>query len=354
MDDPENPRKGVTALKTIIEAEIAAQGPMPLNRYMELCLSHPEHGYYMQQQPFGAAGDFTTAPEISQMFGELIGLWLVHMWQESGAPDRFILLELGPGRGTLMADILRVAKLAPAFLDAAEVHLLESSPRLRDVQREMLGDVRHLERLEDLPEAPVFAIANEFFDALPIRQFVKNDFGWQERLVGAGLAWSLSETAPQPELDKAFQGLEIGRIVEVAAASHALANLLTKRIASQGGAALIIDYGDFDGVGDTFQAVQQHKKAKPFAAPGEADLTAHVRFKDLVQNGVAHGVASQGDFLSRLGIDARRHVLEAAGGQGLAAQQRRLVDPDEMGVLFKVLALVPEGGHNIAGFENGA
>jgi len=344
----------VTALKAIIEAEIAAQGPMPLNRYMELCLSHPEHGYYMQQQPFGAAGDFTTAPEISQMFGELIGLWLVHMWQEAGAPDRFILLELGPGRGTLMADILRVAKLAPAFLAAAEVCLLETSTRLQAVQRAALGEVRHIERLENLPDGPIFAVANEFFDALPIQQFVKNDFGWQERLVGDGFSWALSDTAQQPDLDTAFEGLETGRIVEVAAASQAVANLLTKRIATQGGAALVIDYGDFDGTGDTFQAVQQHKKADAFAAPGEADLTAHVRFKDLVQNGVAHGFATQGDFLSRLGIDARRQALEAAGGQGLDAQQHRLTGADEMGVLFKVLALVPAGCNTIAGFENGA
>lgn len=344
----------MTALKTIIEAEIAASGPMPLSRYMALCLSHPEHGYYMQQQPFGAAGDFTTAPEISQMFGELIGLWLVHMWQESGAPDHFILLELGPGRGTLMADILRVAKLAPAFLEAAEVCLLETSTRLQTVQRAALGEVRHIERLEDLPEGPVFAVANEFFDALPIQQFVKNDFGWQERLVGAALTWNLSETIQRPDLDTAFEGLETGRIVELAAASKAVANLLTKRISTQGGAALVIDYGDLDGTGDTFQAVRQHKKADPFTAPGEADLTAHVRFKDLLQNGVAHGFATQGAFLSRLGIDARRQALEANGGQGLDTQQARLVSPDEMGSLFKVLALLPEGYENIAGFENGA
>lgn len=344
----------MTALKTIIEAEIAAQGPMPLSRYMELCLSHPEHGYYMQKQPFGAAGDFTTAPEISQMFGELIGLWLVHMWQEAGAPDRFVLLELGPGRGTLMADILRVAKLAPAFLEAADVCLLEISARLCNVQRESLGEVRHIGRLEDLPKGPVFAVANEFFDALPIQQFVKNDFGWQERLVGEGLTWCLSDTVQRPELDKEFEGLETGRIVEVAAASQAMAQLLTKRISTQGGAALLIDYGDFDGTGDTFQAVQKHEQSEPFATPGEADLTAHVRFKDLVQNGVAHGFATQGEFLSRLGIDARRQALEAAGGQGLAAQHHRLVSPDEMGGLFKVLALAPEGYENIAGFEDGA
>jgi len=197
-------------------------------------------------------------------------------------------------------------------------------------------------------------VANEFFDALPIQQFVKNDFGWQERLVGAALTWNLSETIQRPDLDTAFEGLETGRIVELAAASKAVANLLTKRISTQGGAALVIDYGDLDGTGDTFQAVRQHKKADPFTAPGEADLTAHVRFKDLLQNGVAHGFATQGAFLSRLGIDARRQALEANGGQGLDTQQARLVSPDEMGSLFKVLALLPEGYENIAGFENGA
>jgi len=343
----------VTALKAIIEAEIAAQGPMPLSRYMALCLSHPEHGYYTQQQPFGAGGDFTTAPEISQMFGELIGLWLVHMWQAAGAPARFILLELGPGRGTLMADILRVAKLAPAFLDAAELCLLESSPRLQKTQRETLGEVRHIERLEDLPDGPVFAVANEFFDALPIRQFIKNDFGWQERLVGKGLVWQLSETVPRPDLDTAFASLETGRLVEVAEASRAIADSLTIRISTQGGAALIIDYGDFDGLGDTFQALRQHQKADPFTTPGKADLTAHVRFKDLVQNGVAHGFATQGQFLTRLGIEARTQALDPAGAKGMAADMARLTSPDEMGTLLKVLALVPERSTGIAGLEHG-
>ncbi len=343
----------MTPLKGIIEAEIAASGPMPLNRYMALCLSHPKHGYYMQQQPFGAAGDFTTAPEISQMFGELIGLWLVHMWQEAGAPDHFILLELGPGHGTLMADILRAAKLAPAFLEAAEVCLLETSTRLQSVQREALGNVHHIERLEDLPEGPVFAVANEFFDALPIQQFVKNDFGWQERLVGAGLRWRLSDTTQQPNLDTSFEGLETGRIVEVAAASRAVADTLTKRISTQGGAALIIDYGDYDGIGDTFQAVRRHQKVEVFSTPGEADLTAHVRFKNLVQNGIAHGFATQGDFLTRLGIEARKQTLEAAGAKGPGAEMARLTGPEEMGKLFKVLALTPERNGEIAGFENG-
>ena len=348
MDGAENPAKGLSALEDIIEAEIAAQGPMRLDRYMELCLSHPELGYYMRQQPFGTEGDFTTAPEISQMFGELIGLWLVHMWQESGAPTRFTLLELGPGRGTLMADILRVAKLAPAFLAAADICLLESSPRLREVQREMLGNVQHIDQLEDLPEGPVFCVANEFFDALPIRQFVKNDFGWQERLVGAGLAWALSETAPHPELDADFPALETGRIVEVNEKAQAIAGVLTKRTSAQGGAALVVDYGSFDGVGDTFQAVQAHKTVDVFEHLGEADLTAHVRFKGLVQNGVAHGFTSQGAFLNNLGIAARAQAL---GGAEAALQ--RLTDANEMGEMFKVLAMVPAGYGEIAGFEHG-
>ncbi len=338
----------MTPLRAIIEAEITANGPMRLDRYMDLCLSHPAHGYYMRQQPFGAAGDFTTAPEISQMFGEIIGLWLVHMWQEAGAPARCVLLELGPGRGTLMADILRVAKLAPAFLEAAEVCLLESSPRLREAQRAALGDVRHVARLDALAEAPVFAVANEFFDALPIRQFVKNDFGWQERLVGAGLAWQLGDTRPQPELDVAFPALETGRIVEVNEAARAMSGALTQHIATHGGAALFIDYGDFDGVGDTFQALRAHKTADVFIDPGEADLTAHVRFKDLVQNGVAHGFATQGAFLHALGIAARAEVLKDAKAL------RRLTDASEMGELFKVLAMVPGGYGEIAGFAYGA
>ncbi len=337
----------MSALKSIVEAEIKASGPMRLDRYMDLCLSHPEHGYYQQRQPFGAAGDFTTAPEISQMFGELIGLWLMHMWQEAGAPKRFVLLELGPGRGTLMADILRVAKLAPDFMAAAEVCLLESSPRLREVQRQTLGDVRHIERLESLPEAPIFAVANEFFDALPIRQFVKNDFGWQERLVGAGLVWVLSETVQRPDLDTEFAGLETGRIVEVNAAARAISGVITKRISKMGGAALVVDYGSFDGVGDTFQAVRGHKMVDVFTHLGEADLTAHVRFKDLVQNGVAHGFATQGAFLQNVGIAARAQALG-----GAEAALHRLVSASEMGELFKVLAMVPDSYGVIAGFEN--
>ena len=336
----------MSALKNIIEAEIAAHGPMPVSRYMELCLGHPEHGYYMRQQPFGAGGDFTTAPEISQMFGELIGLWLVHMWQQAGAPARFTLLELGPGRGTLMADILRAARLAPAFLQAARVYLMESSPRLRAVQRGALGEVQHIERLGDLPEGPVFAVANEFFDALPIRQFVKNDFGWQERLVGPGLVWALSDTGKRPELDAEFPDLETGRMVETNEAARAISHALTQKISAEGGVMLAVDYGEFDGVGDTLQAVHNHKTVNVFEHIGKADLTAHVRFKNLVQNGVSHKFTTQGAFLTRLGIAERAKALG-----GVDDQMHRLADTTEMGDLFKVLAVMPKGYGEIAGFE---
>lgn len=344
----------MTRLRKIIEAEIEAQGSIGLDSYMALCLSHPDHGYYMQKQPFGASGDFTTAPEISQMFGELVGLWLVNMWQIAGAPSPFALVELGPGRGTLMADILRVARSQPAFLEAARLHLLESSAKLRKAQKARLEgfDVTFLEQIEALPEMPVFIVANEFFDALPIRQYVKNDFGWQERRVAAGLSWTLGKTQEMPELDKRFSGLATGRIVETCAAGEAIANVITKRIATYGGAALIIDYGEFDGVGDTFQAVKTHEPVDPFLTPGEADLTAHVRFSDLVKNGVFHQITEQGAFLNRLGIEARSQALEAASGKCMKLEKERLAGDSEMGKLFKVLALLPENYSPVAGFSD--
>lgn len=345
----------MTPLRQIIEADIGVNGPIGLDRYMALCLSHPEHGYYQQRQPFGKTGDFTTAPEISQMFGELVGLWLVHMWQMAGAPASFALVELGPGRGTLMADILRVARVQPSFLQAAEIYLLENSEKLRDAQREALGGVKlaYLDQIDDLPKMPVFIVANEFFDALPIRQFVKNDFGWQERRVASTLGWTLGKTVVLPDLDSRFPDLATGRIVESCAAGSAIADVITNRIAEKGGAALIIDYGAFDGVGDTFQAVKSHKKVSPFANPGEADLTAHVRFSDLVQNGVFHLFTEQGAFLNQLGIDARRQALESASGRILSGAQERLVGAAQMGRLFKVLALLSGDYGAVPGFEDG-
>ncbi len=319
---------------------------------MGLCLSHPEYGYYHARNPFGAAGDFTTAPEISQMFGELVGLWLVQMWHDLGAPASFSLVELGPGRGTLMADILRVAKAQPGFLAGAEIFLLESSEALRKQQSATLKPHKttHLECLEDLPDAPILLVANEFFDALPIRQFVKNDFGWQERLVAEGLEITLSKTQKTPDLDKKFPDIPTGSLVEVNAISEGFANVITNKIMANSGAALIVDYGDLHGFGDTFQAAANHQFANPFEAPGEADLTAHLRFSDLVQNDIEFAFTTQGDFLRRLGIEARKDALEASSGRSFAQALHRLTDDSEMGDLFKVLALSSRPLTHAAGF----
>jgi len=328
-------------LREIIESEIRERGPIGLDRYMELCLSHSKFGYYMQRQPFGKKGDFTTAPEISQMFGELVGLWLAQRWLDMGTPTPFALVELGPGRGTLMADILRAAKGVPEFLAAAQIILVETSPRLREAQRETLKnlEIKHIDSVNALPDLPIICLANEFFDALPIRQFVRNDFGWQERMLGAGLKPVLSETTEMPKLDSRFERVPTGTIVETCAPSSHIINVITKYIETRGGTALIIDYGAFDGTGDTFQAVQNHQKVDPFSAPGRADLTAHVRFCDLVDDTLEHAFTEQGKFLLELGIDARRKVLERHGAKNATEAQERLTAVNEMGSLFKVLAI---------------
>ncbi|WP_051357082.1 SAM-dependent methyltransferase [Azorhizobium doebereinerae] len=330
---------------------------MPVGRYMALCLGHPRHGYYMTRDPLGARGDFTTAPEISQMFGELIGLWAVATWQQMGAPAAFRLVELGPGRGTLMADALRAAGLVPAFGAAASLHLVEMSPVLRARQADTLKAVapRWHDRLEDVPDGPAIVIANEFFDALPIDQFVRGPDGWHERRVGLDgegrLAFGLDPRPfpalaalaahfPRPHDGAVLERLESGPV-------HALAG----RLAAQGGGALVIDYGHArHGFGDTLQAMKDHRFVDPLAAPGEADLTAHVDFAALADaaravGARAFGPLTQGDFLNRLGLDARAARLtqaaDAAQRTAIAAAQARLAGSGEgqMGALFKVLAL---------------
>ena len=327
---------------------IAQEGPIPVERYMALCLGHPVHGYYRRKDPFGAAGDFTTAPEISQIFGELVGLWAVTVWEAMGAPP-FRLVELGPGRGTLMQDLLRAARVRPAFLEAAAIDLVETSPVLRDIQRERLGGapVAWRERIEEVPDGPAIVVANEFFDALPVRQYVRTGRGWCERLVGLEgerLAFGL---APEPAPIAAQAPL--GAVLEVPEASLAIVRGLARRLVAQGGAALVIDYG-FEGpaFGETLQAVRRHSYADPLAEPGEADLTAHVDFSALARAGAGaavHGPAPQGDFLRALGIEARAGALKARASPRQAADidaaLARLTGsgPEAMGSLFKALAL---------------
>ena len=343
----------MTPLGQLIAAEIAARGPMRLDAYMALCLGHPEHGYYTGRDPLGAAGDFTTAPEISQMFGELVGAWLASVWQAMGAPAGFVLAELGPGRGTLMADALRAASRLPGFAEAARLWLVETSPALRARQAEALGPHRPqwAARVEDLPPGPLLVVANEFFDALPIRQFQRADTAWRERLVdGAeeGLRLRWGPPIPAPELARRFPLAPDGAVVELCPEGEAVAAALGARIAREGGAALLMDYGAWEGTGDTLQAVRGHAPADPLAEPGRADLTAHVRFRALAEAAAplaAWGPTPQGVFLERLGITARARALAKGRGaaevEAVAAAHRRLTHPDEMGNLFRVLALTP-------------
>ncbi|MEO8243669.1 MAG: SAM-dependent methyltransferase [bacterium] len=340
----------MTALGDLLMARIAATGPITLADYMAECLLHPKHGYYTTRDPFGVTGDFTTAPEISQMFGELVGLCLAQAWLDQGSLSPFVLAELGPGRGTLMADVLRASKAVPGFHAAMRLCLVEASPVLRARQAQALAgvEVTWCDRVQDLPLDPLFLIANEFFDALPIRQFQRVGTGWAERMVGlvaGGLSLGLAPVARMPGLDGRLADVPGGEIVEICPAAAGIAEEVAQRIAAQGGVAVIVDYGDWHGHGDTVQAVKSNAYTGVFDAPGQADLTAHVDFAALAVTGVAHAYRTQGAFLQRLGIAARSARL-AAGLTGPALQShlaatRRLTDDAEMGSLFKVLALYP-------------
>jgi len=355
----------VSALEAEIVELVRADGPMPVSRYMGLCLGHPRHGYYITRDPFGREGDFTTAPEISQMFGELIGLWAAHLWQAMGAPARFRLVELGPGRGTLMADILRATRIAPGFREAASIHLVETSPALRARQAAALtgADPVWHDRLASALEGPVIVVANEFLDALPLDQFVMTPEGWRERLVGLDaegkLAFGLAteaETALRIEAP-------VGAIFEQPSAALDIVAQVAGHVAAGGGAALFIDYGSArSGFGDTLQAMRKHGFVDPLAAPGEADLTVHVDFERMGQaalkaGAALHGPASQRDFLLALGLAQRAQALsmkaDAGQQEAISAAFDRLIEPGEtgMGELFKVLALSRPDLPPLPGFD---
>ncbi|WP_291730774.1 SAM-dependent methyltransferase [Leisingera sp. F5] len=338
-----------------LAARIQADGPMSVAAYMADCLLHPQYGYYTTRDPLGAKGDFITAPEISQMFGELIGLALAQCWLDQGAPAPFTLAELGPGRGTLMADLLRATRGVPGFHAAMQLCLVEASPELRKSQAKTLEAYapEWLDHADALPDQPLFLVANEFFDALPIRQFIRSGDHWSEKRIGltdGALAFGLSPAAPQPALDHRLQDTQEGDLVEICDAAAPATQAIAARIATHGGAALIADYGDWRALGDTLQALRAHEPADPLQAPGEADLTAHVDFEALAMAAKSKGCAytrltPQGVFLERLGITDRARAL-AAPLQGdrlktLIAAHRRLTHPEEMGNLFKILGLYP-------------
>ena len=352
----------MTQLAKRLAARIAATGPITLAEYMTECLLDPEHGYYATRDPFGAKGDFTTAPEISQMFGELLGLCLAQAWQDRGSPGRFVLAELGPGRGTLMADVLRATRAVPGFHEALDLNLVEASRTLRALQTGTIPHpVRHHDSLDTLPGGPLFLVANEFFDALPIRQFQRSGDGWRERVVGLEgdrLALGLSDPTHPPFLDHRTGDTEEGDVVEHSPLTGTVAAALGARIASEGGVALIVDYGDWRSKGDTFQAVRHHAPVDPFETPGEADLTAHVDFEALdraARPARATAMIPQGVFLERLGITARAQALaRTLSGETLqshVAAHRRLTHPDEMGTLFKIMALYQTGTPTPPGFD---
>ncbi len=356
----------MTPLAAELTERIRQTGPITLAQYMAECLTHPVHGYYTGRDPLGAQGDFTTAPEISQMFGELIGLALAQVWIDQGRPNPFTLAELGPGRGTLMADILRATRAVPGFHDAMRLTLVEVSPTLRRIQAETLQgfDPHYVDDVDGLGDAPLFLVANEFFDALPVRQFKRDGTGWRERVVGldetGGLTLGLSPPLPQPDLEDRLEDTKYGDLVELCPTARRIAGDLGGRIADQGGAALVIDYGDWRSLGDTVQAVQNHQPVELFETPGAADLTGHVDFEAVARAAEDAGASfsrltPQGVFLERLGITARAQTL----AQGLddarldahVAAHRRLTHPEEMGNLFKVLGLYPRASDPPPGLE---
>jgi NADH dehydrogenase [ubiquinone] 1 alpha subcomplex assembly factor 7 len=346
----------VTALAELIARRIRMAGPITVAEYMAEALGHPEHGYYTRKDPLGRAGDFTTAPEMSQMFGELVGLWCLATWRALGEPRPFRLVELGPGRGTLMADALRaLARTRPD-----EVHLVETSPALRAVQETTLagaGAAWHRD-LAEVPEGPMALIANELFDALPVRQFERTPEGWRERMVGLDeggrLRFALSPAPAPCAIDR-----PVGAVVELAPAAIALAEAIGARVAAHPGAALIVDFAVAEPGLPTLQAVRAHGRAEPLERPGDCDLAAAVDFAALAEAGARGGArvfgpAAQGTFLRALGIGARARRLKAnataAQSAAIEAALHRLTGENAMGRLFQALAIASPSLREAPGF----
>jgi SAM-dependent MidA family methyltransferase len=352
----------VNALAERVAALIDAQGPISVADFMSLAGGY----YYAARDPFGQDGDFITAPEISQVFGELLGLWCVQVWHDQGRPKPARLVELGPGRGTLMADALRAMRLAPEFLDGLDIVLVEASPTLRAMQEEKLKGhaVRWTGRFDSaLGDRPLFLLANEFFDALPIRQYVKTQGGWRERMVTLAdgeLGFALSPLAvPDSVIPPSRADAPDGAVYEICQPALSLVDEIARIVGAQGGGALIVDYG-YDSVdfGETLQAISDGSFAAILDAPGENDLSAHVDFPALAEaaaqaGAAAFGPATQAAFLDDLGIVHRFEQLAAhnrLARQDLWPQLDRLVNPDQMGTLFKALAILPRAAPNPPGF----
>ena len=363
----------MTALEDIIKQQIRENGPMDMATYMSLCLGHPEHGYYMTRDPFGEDGDFTTAPEISQMFGEVIGAWLIDAWMKMGSSSPVTLLECGPGRGTLMADILRATKNVPAFHDAVQVHMLEMSPVLKALQQKTLDgyDVTWHHDTESVPtDSPLLILGNEFLDALSINQYVFTDTGWAKKVVNLDINETLciDKISIEKEEIKGFPPSllppQIGDYLEVSLEQKRFLYEIIKIMQKQLCTCLFLDYGfNNSGSADTLQAVLNHAYCNILEQPGNADLTAHVNFGEVArqimeENLTVHGPVSQGGFLQRLGIATRADILKQAGTdqqkEEIDLALKRLTgqntDDHEMGALFKVIAFSSDSLINLEGF----
>jgi SAM-dependent MidA family methyltransferase len=354
-----------------IKKLIKSSGPMPVWRYMELCLMHPRHGYYLSRDPLGREGDFTTAPEVSQMFGELLGLWAASVWKAIDSPPLLRLIEIGPGRGTMMADALRALRVLPPLYQALSIHLVEVNPVLRDKQKAALSGSRDItwhDTIDDVPDGPSVIFANEYFDVLPIHQAVKGENGWHERTVeldGDGLVFG-ADSEPIPRFDVLLppwvRAAPTGAVFEWRPDAEIMK--IASRVRDQEGAALIIDYGHLrSDAGDTFQAIAGHSFTDPLKNPGQADVTAHVDFQALVRaaedlGARIHGPVPQGDFLKRLGIETRAASLMAKAtpevSEDVAGALKRLVGGGRggMGQMFKVLGISEPSLATLAGFAD--
>jgi SAM-dependent MidA family methyltransferase len=350
---------------------IKSSGPMPVWRYMQLCLMHPQHGYYVSRDPLGREGDFTTAPEVSQMFGELLGLWAASVWRAIGQPPLLRLIELGPGRGTMMADALRALRVLPPLYQSLTIHMVEVNPVLRDKQRLTLSGVRNIswhDTIDDIVDGPAVIFANEFFDVLPIHQMVKQETGWHERVVELDKSEKLvfgaaAEPTPRFEvtLPPLVRAAPVGAVFEWRPDAEIMK--VAKRVRDQDGAAVIIDYGHMrSDAGDTFQAIARHSFTDPLKNPGQADVTAHVDFQALSRaaedlGARVHGPVTQGDFLKRLGIESRAATLMAKADHEVSADisgaLKRLTDSGRggMGSMFKVLGISQPDLVSLAGLS---
>jgi NADH dehydrogenase [ubiquinone] 1 alpha subcomplex assembly factor 7 len=359
-------------LQSEIKKLIKSSGPMPVWRYMELCLMHPQHGYYVSRDPLGREGDFTTAPEVSQMFGELLGLWAASIWKTLGSPPSLQLIELGPGRGTMIADALRAMRVLPPLYQTLSVHLVEINPVLRKKQQATLSGIRNItwyDHIDEVPEGPSIIFANEYFDVLPIHQVVRQQTGWHERTVDLDAGGKLvfgaaAEPIPRFEvlLPPLVRAAPAGAVFEWRPDSEIMK--IGSRLRDQGGAALIIDYGHVrSDAGDTFQAIARHSFADPLKTPGQADVTAHVDFQALARaaedvGARVHGPVTQGEFLMRLGIETRAVALMAKAShevsEDISGALKRLTGGGRsgMGSLFKVLGVSDPNLATLPGFSD--